>query len=870
MRKAQKQEMLEMVQTLHQAHDEIKNNIEKKNYVLAQDMLSQCQECAISIGTAIEKFEGEGFVTVSFVEAYCDVLFSIYEELNGSDVNANKIYKNLKKQLLRIENSIKNDVPIRKEVAFFPYKASMWDALESVYLAAKEDPDCDAYCVPIPYYDRNPDKSLGQMHYEGNEYPKNIEIVDWQTYNFEERKPDAIYIHNPYDDWNLVTCVHPRYFSANLKKYTEKLVYIPYFVLDEIEPDDQARIDGMKHFCFLPGVINADKVVVQSEKMRQIYINEYQKAAQANGLPEKHIDRKQLEEKFLGTGSPKFDKVLNTKKEDLDIPEEWLKIIQKPDGSWKKIIFYNTSIAALLEHNEKMLEKMKDVFQVFKENKDEVALLWRPHPLIKSTVSSMRPQLWVEYEKMVKQYKEEGWGIYDDSSDMDRAVVLSDAYYGDTSSLVRIFRHLNKAIMMQNPHILKQKYDEKDKFVDKPLLFENLYDDGKYYWFTSWDFNALFRVDKSTWQAEYIASFPNEEIDGFRLYATIIEFEDNLLFTPLRAKEIAIYNKKSGNISKISFNNMDIGYLKGYSGWNYYSAHMYKDYIYLLPHQRTAAIKYNIKTGTISTITDWIKSVTNNYVLTAPRFIFRSILQSGKIYAPISGCNLLEKIDLETQNVQIIECGEKGNTYADNCNLGEKYYIAPLTGNQIVEYDEIRGTITTYLYRGKNDNKIQFWGIVATNGKAFLFPNMYESVMTITAGNGKIMIQKDDNFLEIENKKEYQFNQSEYIYCTEKKGKISALNYKSGKIMEISDDGNTKNINTIQLSRNSIDKIKSLFEEVWGAFLEKMKKGFMLEETENIALKRYLYLIKSASSKYEMEKVSETNIGKKIYKNNTI
>lgn len=870
MRKAQKQEMLEMVQTLHQAHDEIKNNIEKKNYVLAQDMLSQCQECAISIGTAIEKFEGEGFVTVSFVEAYCDVLFSIYEELNGSDVNANKIYKNLKKQLLRIENSIKNDVPIRKEVAFFPYKASMWDALESVYLAAKEDPDCDAYCVPIPYYDRNPDKSLGQMHYEGNEYPKNIEIVDWQTYNFEERKPDAIYIHNPYDDWNLVTCVHPRYFSANLKKYTEKLVYIPYFVLDEIEPDDQARIDGMKHFCFLPGVINADKVVVQSEKMRQIYINEYQKAAQANGLPEKHIDRKQLEEKFLGTGSPKFDKVLNTKKEDLDIPEEWLKIIQKPDGSWKKIIFYNTSIAALLEHNEKMLEKMKDVFQVFKENKDEVALLWRPHPLIKSTVSSMRPQLWVEYEKMVKQYKEEGWGIYDDSSDMDRAVVLSDAYYGDTSSLVRIFRHLNKAIMMQNPHILKQKYDEKDKFVDKPLLFENLYDDGKYYWFTSWDFNALFRVDKSTWQAEYIASFPNEEIDGFRLYATIIEFEDNLLFTPLRAKEIAIYNKKSGNISKISFNNMDIGYLKGYSGWNYYSAHMYKDYIYLLPHQRTAAIKYNIKTGTISTITDWIKSVTNNYVLTAPRFIFRSILQSGKIYAPISGCNLLEKIDLETQNVQIIECGEKGNTYADICNLGEKYYIAPLTGNQIVEYDEIRGTITTYLYRGKNDNKIQFWGIVATNGKAFLFPNMYESVMTITAGNGKIMIQKDDNFLEIENKKEYQFNQSEYIYCTEKKGKISALNYKSGKIMEISDDGNTKNINTIQLSRNSIDKIKSLFEEVWGAFLEKMKKGFMLEETENIALKRYLYLIKSASSKYEMEKVSETNIGKKIYKNNTI
>ena len=454
MRKAQKQEVLEMIQTLHQAHDEIKNDIDRKNYLLAQDMLGQCQECAISIGTAIEKLEGEGFVTVSYVEIYCDVVFSVFEELNGADVNANKVHKNLKKQLLRIENSVKNDVPVRKEIAFFPYKASMWDSLESVYLAAKEDPDCDVYCVPIPYYDKKPDRSLGQMHYEGREYPKNIEVIDWQTYNFEERKPDVIYIHNPYDDWNLVTSVPPRYFSSNLKRYTEKLVYIPYFVLGEIEPHEQEKIEKMKHFCFLPGTINADKVIVQSENMKQIYVNEYLKAAQANNFQGDHVDRKKLEEKFLGLGSPKFDKVQNTKKEDLEIPDEWLKIIEKPDGSWKKIIFYNTSIAALLEHNEKMLEKMKDVFRIFKENKDEVALLWRPHPLIKTTIESMRPQLWIEYDKLVKQYKEEGWGIYDDSADLDRAVVLSDAYYGDGSSVVQLCQKAGMPVMIQNVDVL--------------------------------------------------------------------------------------------------------------------------------------------------------------------------------------------------------------------------------------------------------------------------------------------------------------------------------------------------------------------------------------------------------------------------------
>lgn len=455
MRKAQKQEILEMIKTLQEAHEEIKASVERRNTILAQSLLEQCQECAISIGTAIENFEGEGFLTVSYIETYCDVVFSSHEELNGSDANANKIYKNLKKHLLRIENSVKNDVPVRKEIVFFPYKASMWDSLESVYLAAKKDPDCDAYCVPIPYYDLKPDHSFGEMHYEGREYPKNIEVIDWRTYNFEERKPDVIYIHNPYDNWNLVTSVEPRYYSANLKKYTEELVYIPYFVLQEIEPDDQRTIDNMKHFIWTPGVINADKVIVQSEKMKQIYVNEYLKAAQANGLQGHHLDRKYLEQKILGLGSPKIDKVLNTKKEDLEIPEEWLKVIQKADGSWKKIVFYNTVIGALLQYNEKWIDKIEDVLKVFKENQDEVTLLWRPHPLTENTMKSMRLGILQKYLQIKQQFIRENWGIYDDTADMDRAVVLSDAYYGDQSSVVYVYKETGKPIMIQNVELLE-------------------------------------------------------------------------------------------------------------------------------------------------------------------------------------------------------------------------------------------------------------------------------------------------------------------------------------------------------------------------------------------------------------------------------
>ena len=108
----------------------------------------------------------------------------------------------------------------------------------------------------------------------------------------------------------------------------------------------------------------------------------------------------------------------------------------------------------MLEEGEKMLKKMQNVFQVFEARQDDIALLWRPHPLIKATIESMRPQLWQEYQKIVNRYQAAGWGIYDDSPDLDRAIALCDAYYGDGSSLVQLCQKAGRPVMLQNVDIL--------------------------------------------------------------------------------------------------------------------------------------------------------------------------------------------------------------------------------------------------------------------------------------------------------------------------------------------------------------------------------------------------------------------------------
>lgn len=432
-----------MTELFGQAHESIEAAFGAGDMTGAAGLLEDCQDGAIALGTKIEEVKKEGFVTVGILERYCEVLYTIHEAiLEQTDIDWNTAASMLKESLSDIERSVQRDILQRKEAVFLPYKASMWDSLESVWKAADADPDCDTYVIPIPYYDKGIDGKLGEMHYEGDQYPDYVPVTDYQKFDFGMHHPDMIFIHNPYDEYNTVTSVHPFFYSGKLKQFTDNLVYIPYFVLDEIKPTDERAVKSMEHFCTMPGVVNADTVIVQSEDMKQAYIR-----ALADAVGEQ--TRPVWEKKILGLGSPKFDKVLEDN-DNICVPEEWKKVLYHSDGTKKKVILYNTGLGALLEHREAMLDKIENVLQTFKENQEQITLLWRPHPLIKATIQAMRPALWERYEKLVQCYREEGWGIYDDTADLDRAIKLSDAYYGDPSSVIQLCKKVGLPAMIQN------------------------------------------------------------------------------------------------------------------------------------------------------------------------------------------------------------------------------------------------------------------------------------------------------------------------------------------------------------------------------------------------------------------------------------
>lgn len=509
MKRAQKEQAENFIKLLEQAHEKIRALAEKQDRKNAMLLLEDCQEGAIALGTSIEQSEGEGFPTVALLENYCELTYQIHEQLaGGDDAGANKIHKALKRQLVKIANSIANDIPVRRAMAFLPYKASMWDSLESIWMAAEADPACDAYVIPIPYYDRKPDGSFGTCHYEADLMPPYVQTTEWEEFASGEIFFDAIFIHNPYDNCNYVTSVHPFFYSENLKKYTNTLVYVPYYATTGGMSEGQAM-------C--PAYIHADYLVIQAEKYKGFF------------------DSSISESKFLAFGSPKFDKTIRLCQDPLEPPKEWK---EKLDG--RKVYFYNTSIGGMLGDTGAFLKKMEYVFSCF-QGRTAACLLWRPHPLLESTFDSMRGQYRPAYDALKKRFIESGIGIYDTTPDIEKTIAVSDSYIGDSgTSVTSLFGVAGKPmfILDNQIHSLPTEKDIAKAFI------RGFFIDGQDEWQVTVS-NKLYYAPEHDYHYQYFCDLAEDATGGYYLRA--VEADGKLFICPANAQDIKVIDLKDAD-----------------------------------------------------------------------------------------------------------------------------------------------------------------------------------------------------------------------------------------------------------------------------------------------------------------------------------
>lgn len=554
MNRRKKKELIGMISTLKKANQIMKNvKVGQRREVL--DMLAQCQEAAFEIGNYLETQGEAGKKLVEILEDYCENLYKQTISLSH-EKQCRDLVKSIQHQLTTVENGIcQNFKREKKEVVFLPYKVSMWDSLESIWMAAEADENCNAYVVPIPYFDKKSDGSFGKMHYEGEQYPDYVPITSWKDYDIKDCEPNVIYIHNPYDDNNHVTSVHPAFYSKSLREYTDQLVYVPYY----------ATSGGMSEGQSLcPAYMHADYIVIQSEKYRN------------------YFDKLIPDKKFLPFGSPKFDRIIRKCQNPPQIPEQWK---EKMDG--KKVYFYNTSINGILENTASFLKKMEYVFRCFEGRKD-VCLLWRPHPLLESTLVSMRPQYIAIYDKLKSYFQEQQIGIYDTTPDVNDTIALCDAYVGDAAtSITALFGITGKPIFILNNRIHSKPFGD-DWKGETMIRGFNAVTENK--WLVTQG-NKLYYSSNNDYHYRYYCDL--SEYSQGAYYSGVWDVEGKIYVCPCSAQDILLIGEH-GIEEKINLKRLTE------KSTAFYTSLKYEHYLLLIPYYYPAVVRYDTKNGEVT------------------------------------------------------------------------------------------------------------------------------------------------------------------------------------------------------------------------------------------------------------------------------
>ena len=394
------------------------------------EFLSQMQDMTLQMGGVIEKADGTGEI-VNSLERFCEQLYLIYRAVEEGESIQDPLHAASRE--LKDTLALADECQTEYKIVFLPYKASMWDSMESVYLAAAKRDDVICQIVPIPYFNKDENNVKIEKVYEGGYLEKEYDILDYREYHIQEEQPDIIFIHNPYDNYNKVTEIDEAYFLGNLKKTGAVVVYLPYFLSGYCE-----KLENMTG-CRTPGAIYADYIIVQNENLKKAFL--------FWGIDEK---------KLLVLGSHKIDYVKKLMRQEKGQLEKWNERLQG-----KKVFLLNSGIHTFL-NNRNWIGQIEKIVRIIID-RPECGLIWRPHPLLRNTIISMKPEALKKFDDLLSLVGQAENAVLDFEEEYKHAFLYSDAMISDYSSLILLYTYTGKPA-----YILKGsgKFREKIVFCD--------------------------------------------------------------------------------------------------------------------------------------------------------------------------------------------------------------------------------------------------------------------------------------------------------------------------------------------------------------------------------------------------------------------
>ncbi len=393
---------------------------------------AELQGIAVELGTGIESVYGEGYGPVSALEELCELA---YRKGCGEDVSGE-----ISECIERTGELVKSHIRDRRDIVFIPFSSKHWKYMEPLYRHYKEDESISVHVVAIPYYYRSYDGSLLEEVFDVSAYPGDIKITDWQTADIENMHPEKIVIQNPFDEWNTVMTVPKRFYSSSLRNCTDELMYVPFFVTDDFTDKQEREYRNMDAYVCVPGVINADKIILASETMKDTYIKKIMEFTKASG--QAALDA--LDEKIAV--SPEYVYLMKAP------PKE-----ASPEGAdgRKKTILYFTTISFLAENKNRAVDKIQRVIDTFSASGGKIDVVWVTQ-CMDQEISKLDKDVADGFGKAVKRFESLGIGEFGGDIRPEgycEIVGRCDAYYGDPSALALKFFYADKPVMIINADV---------------------------------------------------------------------------------------------------------------------------------------------------------------------------------------------------------------------------------------------------------------------------------------------------------------------------------------------------------------------------------------------------------------------------------
>lgn len=192
-------------------------------------------------------------------------------------------------------------------------------------------------------------------------------------------------------------------------------------------------------------------------------------------------------------------------------------------------------------------------------------------------------------------------------------------------------------------------------------------------WFASGNYNGLYCYDITDHKVEWIADFPEELFNVEQLFFKTRIYKDNLIFIPLDAEDVHIFNLTSKQFTKIGIPRIPPA--------RFTDGRVFGKYLYLFGCRYYGILRVDLESKKIETVDGVLEQIEQGIVMDRkePLFGLQAAEIENKVYLPFWQSNRLVEYDMENGVCRCYEVGSETNRYYGVCQI--KDGLALLTWN---------------------------------------------------------------------------------------------------------------------------------------------------------------------------------------------